>query len=71
MGVVFFIGSSVVDEELPYLLSGFQGEFEAAFESFQDGEVVFKIFFFPSQRAKNVADFSIQVNNHDNAKNLH
>jgi len=46
MNIVFLIGSSVINEELSDLLSGFERKFEIVFESFEDREVILKVLFF-------------------------
>ena len=71
MDVILFIGPSVIDEKLSYLLSCLQREPKTRFEPFQNREVILQVFFFSSQGAKDMANLPVQVDNHNNAKDLH
>ena len=71
VNVVFFVCSSVVDQELPYLLGCLQRELEAGFESFQDRKVILQIFFFSPQGTQDVADLPVQIHDHNDSEDLH
>ncbi len=68
---ILLISPAVINEKLFNFLSSFEGEFEAGLEPFENREIIFQVFFFSPQLTKNIANLSIQVDNHNNAKYLH